>query len=83
MERSGMRKVPPPANPDAYVASLRGWRRETVEAIRKTVRGVGSLQEMIKWGHLVYIGNGPVLLIRAKDERVLFGFWRGQRLGNI
>ena len=31
-------------------------------------------------GHLVYIANGPVLLIRAEEERVLFGFWRGQRL---
>ena len=27
--------------------------------------------------------NGPVLLIRAEAERVLFGFWRGQRLLSI
>ena len=37
----------------------------------------------MKWGHLVYYANGPVLLIRAEDERVLFGFWRGQRLRGI
>ena len=37
----------------------------------------------MKWGHLVYASNGPVLLIRAEDERVLFGFWRGQRLREI
>ena len=37
----------------------------------------------MKWGHLVYLSNGPVLLIRAEDERVLFGFWRGQRLKSI
>lgn len=24
-------------------------------------------------------GTGPVLLSRGEDERVLFGFWRGQR----
>ena len=41
------------------------------------------LKEVIKWGHLVYFSNGPVLLIRAEDERVLFGFWRGQRLQTI
>src|SRR5690606_36845288 len=35
------------------------------------------LDESIKWGHLVYQSNGPVLLIRAEARRVLFGFWRG------
>lgn len=38
------------------------------------------MEEVIKWGHLVYIAGGPVLLIRAEAERVLLGFWRGQRL---
>jgi hypothetical protein len=47
------------------------------------VRADTTLEEVIKWGHLVYIANGPVLLIRAEDERVLFGFWRGQRLREI
>jgi len=28
----------------------------------------------------VFFSDGPVLLIRAEDERVLFGFWRGKRL---
>jgi hypothetical protein len=31
----------------------------------------------------VYFSNGPVLLIRAEAHRVLFGFWRGQRLRAI
>lgn len=34
-------------------------------------------------GHIVYSSNGPALLIRAEDERVLFGFWRGKRLREI
>ena len=42
-----------------------------------------ALEERIKWGHLVYFANGPVLLIRAEESRVLFGFWRGQRLRAI
>jgi hypothetical protein len=75
-----MKKMTPAANPDAYVAALRGWRRECVEALRAAVRSVPALEEVVKWGHLVYLSNGPVLLIRAEEERVLFGFWRGQRL---
>jgi hypothetical protein len=62
------------------VAALDGWRREVVEALRQAVRAAVALEERIKWGHLVYFANGPVLLIRAEEERVLFGFWRGQRL---
>ena len=75
-----MKKSPPAASPDAYVAALTGWRRRCVEELRAAVRSVATLEEVIKWGHLVYLANGPVLLIRAEAERVLFGFWRGQRL---
>jgi hypothetical protein len=78
-----MQKSIPAANPDAYVAALSGWRRECVEALRAAVRGAASLEEVVKWGHLVYYSNGPVLLIRAEEQRVLFGFWRGQRLRDI
>jgi hypothetical protein len=75
-----MRKMKPAANPDAYVAALEGWHRKCVEALRTTVRASAALEEVIKWGHLVYLANGPVLLIRAEDNRILLGFWRGQRL---
>lgn len=68
------------ANPDAYVNALRGWRRACVESLRAAVRSASVLEEVVKWGHLVYLSNGPVLLIRAERERVLFGFWRGQRM---
>jgi len=73
----------PAASPDAYVAALAGWRRKLVEALRSAVRAAAPFEEVIKWGHLVYFAGGPVLLIRAEDERVLFGFWRGQRLRDI
>lgn len=75
-----MQKSPPAANPDAYVAELSGWQRACVEDMRKAVRAASDLQEVVKWGHLVYLSNGPVLLIRAEEARVLLGFWRGQRL---
>lgn len=78
-----MRKSKLAANPDAYVAGLYGWRRTLVETLRAAVTAAGDLEEAVKWGHLVYSSNGPLLLIRAEDERVLFGFWRGQRLQGI
>ena len=31
----------------------------------------------------MYFSNGPALLIRVEDNRVLLGFWRGQRMRNI
>jgi hypothetical protein len=71
------------ANPEAYVASLAGWRRTSVTSLRAAVRGAAKLSEVVKWGHLVFSANGPVLLIRAEDDRVLLGFWRGQRLRDI
>lgn len=78
-----MRKAMPAANPDAYVAALAGWQRDCVEALRAAVRAAADLEEVVKWGHLVYLSNGPVLLIRAEEQRVLLGFWRGQRLQSI
>jgi hypothetical protein len=78
-----MKRSAPAASPDAYVAALTGWRRACVEELRASVRGAARLDEVIKWGHLVYFANGPVLLIRAEEERVLLGFWRGQRLRGL
>ena len=78
-----MKKVAPAASPDAYVAALAGWRRTCVDDLRAAVRSVRGLTEVIKWGNVVYLANGPVAVIRAEDERVLLGFWRGKRLREI
>jgi hypothetical protein len=78
-----MMKSPQVASPDDYAAAFDGWRRKAVEDLRAIVRSVRGLDEVIKWGHLVFFANGPVLLIRGEDQRVLFGFWRGQRLRDI
>lgn len=78
-----MQKTTPAASPDAYVAALDGWRRACVEELRAVVRAASALEEVVKWRHLVYLANGPVLLIRAEEARVLFGFWRGQQLRTI
>ena len=79
MKRSG----PLPASPDEYVQSIGGWQRERVEMLRGIATHVGDSHEIVKWGHLVYMANGPAFLIRAEDDRVLFGFWRGKRMLDI
>jgi hypothetical protein len=76
-------KSPKVSHPDDYAAAFSGWRRKQVEDLRKTALRLRKLDEGLKWGHLVYSANGPVLLIRAEDNRVLLGFWRGQRLRDI
>ncbi|RJF96793.1 DUF1801 domain-containing protein [Noviherbaspirillum cavernae] len=74
----------PAKSPNEYMACLDGWQRSYVEALRHAVIiSAPDLQEALKWGHLVYFMNGPVLLIRAEPSRVLFGFWKGQRLRHI
>lgn len=78
-----MKKSIPAANPDAYIAALSGWQRRYAQALRSAVTEAAPLEEVIKWGNLVYLSNGPVLLIRAEEERVLLGFWRGKRLRGI
>jgi hypothetical protein len=78
-----MKRSTPAGSPEEYVAALDGWRRDLVDALREAVRSQPGLDEVVKWGHLVYLSNGPVCLIRAEELRVLFGFWRGQRLREI
>src|SRR6476619_7613201 len=78
-----MKKGPVASSPREYVAALDGWRGTCVKHLRAEVRDAATLTEVIKWGHLVYFSNGPLLLIRAEEERVLFGFWRGQHLQKI
>ncbi|HEV2512895.1 DUF1801 domain-containing protein [Bosea sp. (in: a-proteobacteria)] len=75
--------APKADTPEDYIAQLDGWRLATVESLRAAVKTAAPLDERIKWTHLVYFSNGPVLLIRAEAARVLFGFWRGKRLRHI
>ena len=75
-------------SPDEYVAALRimgDWQQRCTIALRAAVREAApQLDERLHWGHLSYFLNGsPVLMIRAEPARMLFGFWRGQRLREI
>jgi len=47
-------KMMPAPSPDAYVDGMDGWRRKIVRALRSTVRAEPTLEEVVKWGHLVF-----------------------------
>ncbi len=74
---------PAAESPDAYVAALSGWQRERCEMMRAAIMGAASFEETIKWTNLVFLANGPCILIRAEEHRVLLGFWRGKRLRGL
>jgi hypothetical protein len=70
--------------PDEYIHCLSGWQQAYAAALRSVVRATSpAAEERLKWGHIVYFSDGPVLLIRAEPTRVLFGFWRGKNLRHI
>jgi hypothetical protein len=74
---------PAAASPDAYIAALSGWQRERCEMMRAAILAAARFDETIKWTNLVFMANGPCILIRAEEHRVLLGFWRGKRLREV
>ena len=71
------------ATPGDYVAALDGWQKPIVEVLRTAALGISGLTEAIKWTNIVFFANGPIAMVRAEESRVLFGFWRGQRLRDL
>lgn len=74
---------PAAESPDAYIAALSGWQRQSCEMMRAAIMAAAPFEETIKWTNLVFMANGPCILIRAEDHRVLLGFWRGKRLRDL
>lgn len=66
---------------DEYVGGAEGWRGEALATLRQLVREAApEAEEAIKWGQPVYSQNGPVCYLRAFDNHVNLGFWRGTEL---
>ncbi|HEY0596375.1 DUF1801 domain-containing protein [Sphingopyxis sp.] len=74
---------PAAESPDAYIAALSGWQRERADMMRAAILRAAPFEETIKWTNLVFMANGPCILIRAEEHRVLLGFWRGKRLREL
>lgn len=74
---------PAAETPDAYIAALSGWQRARCHMMRGAILSAAPFDETIKWTNLVFMANGPCILIRAEEQRVLLGFWRGKRLRDL
>ena len=70
-------------SPDDYIAALSGWQLERCRMMRAAIMAAAPFEETIKWTNLVFMANGPCILIRAEAHRVLLGFWRGKRLRDL
>jgi hypothetical protein len=78
-----MPKMKAAASPDAFVAELSGWQADLVPLLRQAVNKGAAFDETIKWGNLVFLADGPCILIHLEEHRLVFGFWRGKRLTGI
>ncbi|MFN4356667.1 DUF1801 domain-containing protein [Sphingopyxis alaskensis] len=74
---------PTAESPDAYIAALSGWQLDRCTMMRAAIMAAAPFDETIKWTNLVFLANGPCILIRAEAHRVLLGFWRGKRLREL
>jgi hypothetical protein len=79
--RTGSRAKSAKKTVDEYASGLEGWRAEAVSTLRQLVREAApEAEEGIKWAQPVYSQKGPLCYIRAFDDHVNLGFWRGTEL---
>jgi hypothetical protein len=63
---------------DSYITELEGWKGEVVSRVRQIILNAApEANESIKWAQPVYESDGPFAYIRAFQNTVNFGFWRG------
>jgi hypothetical protein len=62
--------------PAEYLACFSGWQQTYATALHTAVtQAVPAFEARLKWGHIVYLRDGPALLVRVEPTRALFGFW--------
>jgi hypothetical protein len=63
---------------DSYISDLEGSKSKIVSMIRNIIlEAAPGVKESIKWAQPVYESNGPFAYIKAFNNNVNFGFWRG------
>jgi hypothetical protein len=66
---------------DAYAKSLDDWRGDVVRELDALVRKAApGATGSIKWAQPVYERGGPFAYVKAFENAVNFGFWRGADL---
>ena len=59
---------PAAESPDAYIAALSGWQLKRCTMMRAAIMAAAPFDETIKWTNLVFVANGPCILIRAEEQ---------------
>lgn len=67
----------------SYIGTLGGWQAALAEELRSLFLAEGVLEEQFKWGHPMYVAQGPVCLFKAHKAHVALGFWRGADMREI
>ena len=79
----GMIKSTAAESPDAYIEALTGWQRNYVEMLRTAFHAGAEFYETIKWTNLLFVSNGPCIVVRAEEHRIIITFFRGKRLAHL
>jgi uncharacterized protein YdeI (YjbR/CyaY-like superfamily) len=71
------------ARVDAYTAKAADFAKPIIEHIRQLVHDTSPLlMENIKWGHVFFEYDGPVLQLAAFKEHCAVGFWKATLLND-
>ncbi len=66
---------------ETYVAGLQGWQATIVNELRKLLKvSAPGTRERIRDEQPTFEVNGPFAFIKADEQSVNFGFWRGDEL---
>jgi hypothetical protein len=66
---------------ESYVAGLKGWQATIVNNLRKLLKvSAPGTREGIRDDQPAFEVNGPFAFIKADEQSVNFGFWRGDEL---
>ncbi|KQY71138.1 hypothetical protein ASD52_05425 [Ensifer sp. Root142] len=60
-----------------YIAGLSGTPAAVAKELHGAILAAGGTRDSVKWGHPIYEAGGPVCLIKAANDYVTLGFWRG------
>lgn len=66
---------------ESYLAGLKGWQATIVNNLRKLLKvSAPGTREGIRDDQPAFEVNGPFAFIKADEQSVNFGFWRGDEL---
>jgi len=70
-----------PTSVDEYIEGQEKWAADVIVELRSLLREYApEAKESFKWAQAVFDDHGPFCFIRAFDDGVNLGFWRGSQI---